>query len=188
MLSECRIVCCDVRLFPIQLSPRNLPPQSVLTRKIRITTPSTTEQTMPLSPASITILIFKGEPLDYQRYRHTSLHVTFPDQQEPFVAHAVGPPGEYEFQVRELYDSTEVQGIVRTVKVGASLVPVDRDQMIDILRAVPVRNWDVEFNCQIWVEAAVGRLRDLRMLSSEAYTEGLDGMVDAIAEAEDEEE
>jgi hypothetical protein len=31
-------------------------------------------------------------------------------------------------------------------------------------------------------------LRDLRLLSGEVYTEGVDGMVDAIAEAEDEEE
>jgi hypothetical protein len=29
---------------------------------------------------------------------------------------------------------------------------------------------------------------DWRLLSGEAYTEGVDGMVDAIAEAEDEEE
>lgn len=127
---------------------------------------------MSTTPASISILIFKGEPLDYQRYRHTSLHITFTDQQEPFVAHAVGPPGEYEFQIREPYDSTEVQGIVRSVIVGDSLVPVGREQMIDILRAVPVRDWDVEFNCQIWVEAALRRLRDLRLLSSEGYTEG----------------
>jgi hypothetical protein len=51
-----------------------------------------------------------------------------------------------------------------------------------------VRNYDAEFNCQIWVEAALRRLRDMRLLGSEAYTEGVDGMVDAIAEAEDEEE
>ena len=143
---------------------------------------------MSSSPASISILVFKGEPLDYQRYRHTSLHISFTDDQDPFVAHAVGPPGEYEFQIREPYDSTESQGIVRTVRVGDLLVSVGRVQMIDVLRAVPVRNWDVEFNCQIWVEATLRRLRDLRLLSSEGYTEGVDGMVDAIAEAEDEEE
>jgi hypothetical protein len=143
---------------------------------------------MSPTPASIAILVFKGDPLDYQRYRHTSLHITFPDHQNPFVAHAVGPPGEYEFQIREPYDSIESQGIVRTVVVGNSLVSVERERMIEILRAVPVRNWDVEFNCQIWVEAAMRRLRDLRFLSGEAYTKGVDGMVDAIAEAEDEEE
>ena len=143
---------------------------------------------MTPTAASLSILIFKGEPLDYQRYRHTSLHITFPDPQEPLVAHAVGPPGEYEFQIREPYDSIESQGIVRTVKVGSSLVSVVHDQMIDILRAVPVRNWDAEFNCQIWVEAALRRLRDLRLVSGEDYTRGVDGMVDAISEAEDEEE
>jgi hypothetical protein len=143
---------------------------------------------MPPTPASISILVFKGEPLDYQRYRHTSLHISFTDDQDPFVAHAVGPPGEYEFQIRKPYDSTESQGIVRTVRVDNSLVSVGRAQLINVLRAVPVRNRDAEFNCQIWVEAALRRLRDLRLLSSEAYTEGVDGMVDVIAEAEDEEE
>jgi hypothetical protein len=72
--------------------------------------------------------------------------------------------------------------------VGNSLTSVGRGQLIDALQAIPVRNWDAEFNCQIWVEAALRRLRDLRMLSGEAYVEGVDGMVDAIAEAEDEEE
>lgn len=72
--------------------------------------------------------------------------------------------------------------------MGSSLVSVVHDQMIDILRAVPVRNWDAEFNCQIWVEAALRRLRDLRLVSGEDYTRGVDGMVDAISEAEDEEE
>jgi len=143
---------------------------------------------MSSSPASISILVFKGEPLDYQRYRHTSLHISFTDDQDPFVAHAVGPPGEYEFQIREPYDSTELQGIVRTVTVENSLASVDRGQMVEVLRAVPARNYDSEFNCQIWVEAALRRLRDMRLLGSEAYTEGVDGMIDAIAEAEDEEE
>jgi len=143
---------------------------------------------MPPDPAYISILVFKGEPLDYQRYRHTSLHMSFTDDQARFVAHAVGPPGEYEFQIREPYDATESQGIVRTVTVGNSLASVDRGQMIEVLRAVPVRNWDVEFNCQIWVEAALRRLRVMRLLSSEAYAEGVDGMFDAIADAEDEEE
>lgn len=51
-----------------------------------------------------------------------------------------------------------------------------------------MRNWDAELNCQTWVEAASSRLRNLRLLSDEACTEGVDGMVDAIAEAADEEE
>lgn len=72
--------------------------------------------------------------------------------------------------------------------VGSSLVSVGRAQMIEMLRAVSVRNWDAEFNCQISVEVALRRLKDLRLLSGEAYTEGVGAMVDAIAEAEDEEE
>jgi hypothetical protein len=82
---------------------------------------------MSPTPASINIPIFKGEPLDYQRYRHTSLYLSFADNQDLFVAHAVGPPGEYEFQIREPYDSTESQSIVRTVKVRNSLTSVGVD-------------------------------------------------------------
>ena len=141
---------------------------------------------MSTTSACISIIVFKGEPLDYQQYRHTSLHVSLPDEQDPFVAHTVGLPGEYEFQIREPYDSTKSQGIVRTVRVGDSLAAIKRAHMVEILRAVPVRNWDAEFNCQIWVEAALRRLRDLRVLSGEAYADGVDGMVDAIAEAEEE--
>jgi hypothetical protein len=60
--------------------------------------------------------------------------------------------------------------------------------MVEILRTIPVKNWDLEFNCQMWVETALKRLSELRMLSEDAYAKGVDGMVDAIAEAADEED
>lgn len=55
------------------------------------------------------------------------------------------------------------------------------------MRAVPIDNRDREFNCQVWVEAALKSLTASNMLSSEMYERGLDEMVDAIAEAKDEE-
>lgn len=61
-------------------------------------------------------------------------------------------------------------------------------QIFQILRAVPVLNHDREFNCQTWVEAAIRKLRDKSMLASDSYMHGLDGLVNAIAEAEDEED
>ena len=136
----------------------------------------------------ISIAVYGGEPIDYPKYRHTSLFFEFANWEPSLLAEVVGPPEEYEFQTRDGCDPSQTQGIAKIVKVGASLVEVRRAQMTEILRTIPVKNWDLEFNCQTWVETSLKRLTELRMLSEDAYTKGVDGMVDAIAEAADEED
>lgn len=143
---------------------------------------------MAASLVRISVAVFEGEPMDYQKYRHTSLFFEFANREPSFLAHVVGPPEEYEFQTRDGYDPSQSQSIAKVVEVGTSLVEVRRAQMVEILRTIPVKIWDLEFNCQMWVETALKRLSELRMLSEDAYAKGVDGMVDAIAEAADEED
>ena len=143
---------------------------------------------MTAALVQISVVVYEGEPVDYPKYRHTSLFFEFANREPSLLAEVVGPPGEYEFQTQDDYDPSQSQGIARIVKVGVSLVEVRRAQMTEILRTIPVKNWDLEFNCQTWVETALKRLTELRMLSEDAYTKGVDGMVDAIAEATDEED
>ena len=86
--------------------------------------------------------------MDYHKYRPTSLFFEFTNQREPsFLAHVVGPPEEYEFHTRDGYDPSQSQSIAKVVKVGISLVEIRRAKMIEILRTIPVENWDLEFNC-----------------------------------------
>jgi len=135
----------------------------------------------------ISIAVFKGDPLDCQRYRHTSLFITFANQDPSVIVHVVGPVGEFEFDTQDGCDPSQDQSLAKLVDVGLLSVPTSKVQLVQILRTVPVVNQDREFNCQTWVEAALKKFEELGMLTDALYTQGVDEMVDVIAEAKDEE-
>ena len=143
---------------------------------------------MAATTVHVSIQIYRGDPLDYPRFRHTSLFLKFANQDPSTLVHVVGPIGEFEFTTQEGYDPSQDQSLARSVDVGDLSVQTSYVQIIQILRAVSVMNHDLEFNCQTWVEAAIRKLRYTSMLANDSYMHGLDGMVNAIAEAEDEED
>jgi hypothetical protein len=142
---------------------------------------------MAAATVHIGIAVFKGDPIDTQRYRHTSLYITFANHELSVIVHVVGPPGEFEFDTQVGYDPSQDKSLAKIVDVGFLSVESTRDQITQILRRVPIENEDREFNCQTWVEGALKKFRDLGMLTSALYARGLDEMVDVIAEATDEE-
>jgi len=142
---------------------------------------------MDATTVHISIAVFKGDPVDYQRYRHTSWSLTFANQDPSVVVHVAGPSGEFEFDTQDGYDPSQDRSLARLVDVGYMSVQASRVQVIEILRTVPVVNHDREFNCQTWVEAALKKFHGLGMLTNALYTQGVDEMVDVIAEATDEE-
>jgi hypothetical protein len=142
---------------------------------------------MAAATVHISIAVFKGDPVDCQRYRHTSLFITFANHDPSTVFHVVGPPGEFEYDIQVGYDPSGDQSLARLVDVGPLSVESTRNQIIQILRRVPIENEDREFNCQTWVEGALKKLREMGMLTDALYAQGLDEMVDVIAEATDEE-
>ncbi len=64
------------------------------------------------------ILIFKGDPLDYHIYRHTALCVHTVDSNTSLIAEVVGPIGEFQFETREIADLHDSLGLAKTVEVG----------------------------------------------------------------------
>lgn len=82
----------------------------------------------------------------------------------------------------------DTQRYAKTVDVGYLSVLANPAQTVQALQSVPIDNYDREFNCQTWVEAALRRLKDVGHLSPVTYERGIDGMIDAIAEAEHTEE
>lgn len=141
---------------------------------------------MAAATVHVSIAVFKGDPVDSQRYRHTSLFITFANQDPSAVYHVVGPPGEFEYVIQSGYDPSSDQSLARLVDVGNLSVESTRVQINQILRRVPIENEDREFNCQTWVEGALKKFREMGMLTGALYAQGLDEMVDVIAEATDE--
>ncbi|KAB2568822.1 hypothetical protein BFW01_g122 [Lasiodiplodia theobromae] len=146
---------------------------------------------------SVSILVFKGDPLDYQRHRHTALsfrplfHQDGPPAADSaLVIHITGPPGELGFQVHDRYDATRDPGreLVRAVLVGTLRKEITKAELVQLLASVPIENSDREFNCQSWVEKGLRLLRRMEWVSEHEFEQGLDAMVECILEAEEEPE
>lgn len=137
----------------------------------------------------ISIVVHKGEPLDYPQYRHTALWIRCRDDESlSHLAHIVGSPRDYTFETEESGDPTNVPSFARSISVGW-LSPTWTPSMLrQLFPSIPISNRDIEFNCQTWVERALKVLRDSGALTPAQYDDGVNEMVDAIAEAEDEDE
>ncbi|KAJ5843126.1 uncharacterized protein N7525_000867 [Penicillium rubens] len=48
-------------------------------------------------PTQISLLVYKGVPVDFSKYRHTALHALYPDGQHDWL-HAVGAHPFFKFQ------------------------------------------------------------------------------------------
>lgn len=95
----------------------------------------------------------------------------------------------FEFEVREESDPTAGQNFAKMIDVGYLAMSSDTSTSVKrVFERVPIDNQSREFNCQSWIERALRLLVSWGYLSQTDYDAGLDGMVDAIAEAEDEEE
>jgi len=134
----------------------------------------------------VSIAVFKGDPVDYQKYRHTALLFRFNDDSPPLVIHVVGPPMGYQLQVRDNYDPTRSRTFAKEVQAGWLTVPMTKAQLVSLISQNSPDNSNQEFNCQTWVGAVLQRLCDMRYMSQEDGTKGVNGMVDATMEAEDE--
>lgn len=141
-----------------------------------------------MTTAHISIVVYEGDPIDSQGFRHTALFVQFTDRSPTMLAHVAGPSGGFEFQVRINHDPSQTQTFAKFVDVGFLGVPTNSVQLTTALRAVEIKNNDREFNCQTWVEQVLKKLKDRKDLSQEEYDKGVDGMVDAIAEAKDDQD
>ncbi|KAI9811975.1 MAG: hypothetical protein M1832_000640 [Thelocarpon impressellum] len=113
------------------------------------------------------IAVFRGEPLDYQKWRHTALHFRFEDGQDAVVIHAVGTQGDFKVEIRAHYK------------------PEESDKFAKAVPSVRPDNTSREYNCHTWVQEALGVLRDAGYISPETYIGAVDGMVGATMEAAD---
>ena len=63
--------------------------------------PSNYHAAMSLSRIYITITVFQGDPVDFQKFRHTALFFQFEDGQQHVTIHAIGMPGSFVVEVQE---------------------------------------------------------------------------------------
>ncbi|KAJ5769136.1 hypothetical protein N7520_003695 [Penicillium odoratum] len=164
-------------------------------------------------PTKLSILVFVASPLDYARYRHTALFFEFSPQadaenhsqkdqyrdQDPnpateyiksSVMEVIGSPGFLSFAERKNWDlpisSTDLARVVPIATLSDN-IPIS--QLRATVSETPIRDrdGDRDWNSQNWVGEALGRLVTAGYLDAGVMDRGLDAMVDAVMEAEDEE-
>lgn len=140
---------------------------------------------MTPSHHEVSITISEGVPLDWQRYRHTAIvfrekYPCTPNNPLPLVIHMIGGSGFFELQHSDSLDPQSEKTFLKEIPVGVlkgetSTLP----RLLALLKRVPIENWDIEFNCQTWVERALVRLRDAGLLGARECEEGVEAMVEA---------
>ncbi|KAK3081580.1 hypothetical protein LTS18_005188 [Coniosporium uncinatum] len=91
-----------------------------------------------------------------------------------------------QLQVRHDYDPTQSRTFAKEVQVGWLTVAMSKAQLVYIVSQNSPDNSSQEFNCQTWVGAVPERLCGSGYLLQDDCTKGVNGMVDATMEAEDE--
>jgi len=130
------------------------------------------------------IAVYKGEPVDFQKYRHTGLWFVPEESGSTLFCHVTGSTGDFTFESRTNYNPTSSETLAKTIEVGATQQKLTAAALLGEMQACPVRNDDMEFNCHGWVEAALKRLSLAGYLTNEEYENGFDKMMDATLEAE----
>ncbi|KAM3503506.1 hypothetical protein MY11210_008690 [Beauveria gryllotalpidicola] len=132
------------------------------------------------------VAVFKGDPVDFQKYRHTGLWFVPEGSGTKYYFHVKGFTGSFEFERRENFDPTTSRTFAKKIKLGKTKLYLTSDELAALLENVSVNNNDPEFNCQQWVQYVLWALFDNGYLNEEQYNDGLNGMIDATMEATDE--
>ncbi|GKZ29356.1 hypothetical protein AbraIFM66950_004488 [Aspergillus brasiliensis] len=140
-----------------------------------------------MSPTiTLSLLVFHGSPIDFIKYRHAVLLVTYPDNQ-PSMFHITGNPGNFKFVEVTGANPTQSAKLERNILVSKVSDPsISKESIRDACARVKVRNDVLGWNCQNWVGEALSELVALGCCSEKERGDAVDGMVDACAEARDE--
>ncbi|KAJ3571332.1 hypothetical protein NPX13_g5412 [Xylaria arbuscula] len=133
----------------------------------------------------IEIVIFRAEPLYYQKKRHTAIHM-ISEKGEHFMYHIRGSQRDFSFEARRGYNPTESNTFAKRIPIEWLAHPLAAAEMGTILSNVPIDNRGDGYNCQQWVGDALDHLVAEKLLSRKAVDGAIDGMVDAIMDAKDE--
>ncbi|RSL46722.1 hypothetical protein CEP51_015891 [Fusarium floridanum] len=134
----------------------------------------------------IYVAVHKGDPVDFSKFRHTGLWCVPEDGSSHYYFHVKGLTGAFAFERRKNFDPTTSRTFAKKVRVGKTRHPLTSSELSRQMESVDVLNYDAEFNCQQWVDFALRTLYHAGYLTGEQYDTGLNGMIDATMEAEDE--
>ena len=140
-------------------------------------------------PMTISIAVFRGDPIDWAMYRHTAIHVLDEDGENNLL-HVTGAHPFFEYTP----ENTDPAKIGRKLE---ALIPVSvpRDMITKSMiwdACARTRIWNdphhQDWNCHNWVGEALTSLVAIGSVTEEQRSKAITQMVDVCLEAEDEPE
>lgn len=135
--------------------------------------------------ARLSIIVYRGDPVDLPRTRHTALFVIFADNSTVLI-HATGAAGFFSVEQRPQAQPRKSQNFEQDIPV-ATIGGKTRAEVQSTIAATPTNNSTHDWDCQKWVGDALTRLSNLGWITGEAESDGISKMVDVLWEAKDEE-
>ncbi|CAI7661041.1 unnamed protein product [Penicillium bialowiezense] len=131
---------------------------------------------------SLSILVYKGVPVDFTKYRHTALHADWDSEHE--WLHVVGAHPFFAFQKNDQNPISEDP--IARIPVCSVPESISRSRIQFACVSTPVRNGNDfrDWNCQNWVGEALGELVKIRCVTREEREGAIGRMVEVILEAE----
>ncbi|KAJ5467665.1 hypothetical protein N7475_005417 [Penicillium sp. IBT 31633x] len=138
-------------------------------------------------PTQISLLVYKGVPVDFSKYRHTALHALYPDGEHDWL-HVVGGHPFFKFQ-KDSQDPISDPPIA-WIPVSTAPDSVTKAMILSACTSTSVRNTnlDRDWNCQNWVGDALTELVKAGCLTTEERKVAIGKMVEIIVEAEQEDD
>jgi len=134
--------------------------------------------------ASLSIIIYKGSPVDAPEFRHTALFLEIPGSNS-LLLHIVGTSGIFQPQVKQNEDPSKSQKFVRRIAV-AKIQGQSKNAIQSRIMATPIKNSDKSWNCQHWVGDALTRLSNVGWISPATRKTAVDTMASVVIDAPDE--
>ncbi len=132
---------------------------------------------------SLSVIIYKGSPIDASKYRHTALFLEFPDKTTRLL-HVTGASGFFQTEVKPGEDPSKSKKFVKKILVG-KIQGQEKAVIQSTITSTPVKNSDRSWNCQNWIGDALKKLSDRRWITSDARSDTIDAMADVIIDAPD---
>ncbi|CAG7923725.1 unnamed protein product [Penicillium olsonii] len=135
-----------------------------------------------LNMAQLSILVYKGVPVDFSQYRHTALHTSWHETEDWF--HVVGAHPFFQFQ-KDPQNPISESPIAR-IPVCAIPESVSKATFYLACMGTPVRNGsgDRDWNCQNWVGEALTELVKIGCVTEQDRVMAIGKMVEVILDAE----
>ncbi|KAL6713999.1 hypothetical protein ACLMJK_008493 [Lecanora helva] len=130
---------------------------------------------------SISIIVYRGQPIDAIKQRHTALLVSLPDGLESLM-HIQGRSTMFTFEARPVRDPEKSPRFLEKIQV-AELKGQTYSEIMAVIGKTPIHNIYSAYNCHNWIGYALQRLVDKGWITSDERTNGIEAMVDVVVDA-----